>query len=145
MLDSGYSASSSSFRCLTYPHLISYGPAGEEVILSTLRYHIFPLFKNSLAVLAATLTDVFEAEQCLAEKVGFWKGFQPMAFTLDDFMHFIAGPFVANLLICGDYGVSEAEAEVTRIESMEYGKAIHPTNDSIDDLVMTIAAPQRVS
>jgi hypothetical protein len=90
------------------------------------------------------MADVLVAEQ-ESDRASFWNGFRPMSFSLDDFMHFIAGPFVANLLISEDRLITEAEAEVIRLESAGYGKTVHSTNESIDDLAMMIAAPQHVS
>ena len=84
-------------------------------------------------------------EQDIPDRAGFWNGFRPMSFSLWDFIHFVAGPFVTNLLIAEDNSITEAEAEVIRLESADYGKAVHPTNDSVDDLVMMIAAPKCVS
>jgi len=133
-----------SHRTLIY-NIASYGLAGEEVIIATLRHRIFLQSKDSSTVLAATLADIFNAEEGTSDRVGFWNGFRPMSFPLWDFILFVAGPFVANLLIAEDNSITEAEAQVIRLESAKYGKTVHPTNDSIDDLVMMIAAPERVS
>jgi hypothetical protein len=93
------------------------------------------------------MADALEADQReeSPDKTTFWKGFQPMTFSLDDFIQYLAGPFVTNLLISEDHQITEPEAEVIRQESAKYGRTAHNTSESIDDLVMTIAAPQRVS
>jgi len=91
------------------------------------------------------MADVLEAEQESLDSPTFWKGFELTVLSLEDFMHFVAGPFVINLLICEDRLITEAEAEVIRLESVEYGKTVHPINDSIEDIVMMIGALQHVS
>lgn len=68
-----------------------------------------------------------------------------MTFLFDDFLDFVAGPFVTNLLISKDHKITEAEAEVVCLESAKYDQTTHSTNESIDDLVMMIAAPWHVS
>jgi hypothetical protein len=134
---------SSGFRALKI--FSSYGEAGEEVILAVLRHHIFPSSKDPSTVLAVTMADVLEAEQELLDRADFWEGFLPTTFSLEDFIFYVAGPYVANLLICQDHHITEAEAEVIHCESAAYGRTVNPTNENIDDLVMVIAAPQRVS
>lgn len=123
--------------------IASYGPAGEEIILNTLRYHVFPTSKESSGVLEATMADAAVAEES-SDAAAFWKGFRPSSLSLTDFIHFIAGPFVTNLLISKDRLITEAEADVVRLESIGYGKTVHTVNDAVDDLAMRIAAPQRV-
>jgi hypothetical protein len=121
-------------ECSNLDVIGSYGQAGEEVILAALRYNIFPQSKKPLTVLAATMSDVLEAEQGCLDGTEVWKGFQPTTFSLEDFLYYIAGPFVANLLICQDHFITEAEAEIIRLESAKYGRTVHPTNEVIDDL-----------
>ena len=125
-------------------NITSYGPAGEEVILATLRYHIFPSSKNAPSVLANTLADSFVSEQEMSDRAPLWKNFRPTSFLLEDFMHFIAGPFVANLLISEDNGITQGEADVLRRASAHYGQYVHSTSEVIDDLVMEITVLRRV-
>ena len=91
------------------------------------------------------MADVLEAEQESLDNPTFWKGFEPTVLSLEDFIHFVAGPFVINLLICEDRLITEAEADVIRRESAEYGKTVHSINDRVEDIVTMIGAPQRVS
>jgi hypothetical protein len=67
-----------------------------------------------------TLGDIQEVET-KSSNAAFWKGFQPAMFALLDFIQYVAGPYVATLLICEDQKVSEAEAEVIRHESAAFG------------------------
>lgn len=124
--------------------ITSYGPAGEEIILATLRYHIFSLAKNASDILAETLDDASISEKDITDRTPFWKNFDPTSFLLEDFIHFVAGPFVANVLISEDQGITAREADVVRRASTRYGRYFHPANDHIDDLVMSITVLQRV-
>jgi hypothetical protein len=118
----------------------SYGPAGEEVILATLRYCIFYPDDKASEVLRETLSDALNTEQEHPNNAALWKDFQPTAFSLFDFMHYVAGPFVTNLLISEDQDIAEPAADLMRQKGAKYGRIVFESDDSIDDLLMKISA-----
>jgi hypothetical protein len=74
----------------------------------------------------------------------FWKGSTAMTISLMDFLYYVAGPQVANMLISQDLSITVSEAERVRLKSIKHGIYLHDGNEEIDDIVMQISAPKRV-
>jgi hypothetical protein len=100
----------------------SYGLAGEEIILITLQYCIFSVASDASNVLWGTLFEILNTEHRIPCRATFWQGFQPANFLLEDFMHYIVGPFITNLLISEDQGVVNAQADIIHQKAPSMGK-----------------------
>lgn len=120
----------------------SYGPAGKQIILATLQYHLYAPTTNAYETLTTTMMDILGAH---GKDTNFWKGTKETTLSFLDFMCHVAVPHVANLLIAEDLKTTESEADKIRLASSDYGQHFHDTSEAIDDLVMRIAASAQVS
>lgn len=113
---------------------------GVAIINSTLGL----IFKDRSMVaedLCSTLEDlvIFRRENAKShDDQAFWKGAGASSIALNDFMDFVVQPYVAILLIMEDLGITETEAEATRIMSRKYGlKFNFETDDGrVDEITM---------
>jgi len=128
---------------LIFSHFTSYGPAGHEIIVATLRHHIYSPAGPAVKTLTGTVADILDAH-AHADLPAFWIGSTANTLLLTEFINYVAGPQVANMLIAHDLSVTESNADEMRLESMKYGLYHHRTNEEIEDIVMRIAAPKRV-
>jgi uncharacterized integral membrane protein len=117
----------------------SYGPMGVAIINSTIDL-IFSDRSAAAAKLESTLEGliVFKIDNERAANLNFWKGANSLSIALTDFLVFVVQPLVATLLISEDLGISESEAEETRVASKKYGlKFNFETDDGrVDDITM---------
>ena len=113
---------------------------GITIINSTLSL-MFKDRSTAAAELGSTLDSLvlFKLENAEShDNQAFWKGANANSITLNDFLDFVVQPYVAILLIKEDLGITEMEAEATRIKSRRYGiKFNYQTDDGrVDEITM---------
>ena len=131
---------------------LSFGSQGKAIIGAALRHRVYRRNNKSNTILfqdlQSTIQEVInEHPDSSITLPGFWdppSNSPYIKIDLEDFFDFIALSHAVNLLIGEDMNLSEYDANLARIESMDYGETIHPENRSLDDTLFEISLRERV-